>query len=376
MVDLVALAIPAGPDFVRALSDEWEKGNAVAPIDARLTGPERDRVLSAVKPTHVISAAGDRTPLDGGEPAEPGDALVVATSGTSGLPKAVVLEHHAVESSARLTSSRLNIDPAIDRWLCCLPVSHIGGLSVITRALLTGTPLTVHPRFDPSAVTDAVRNDGVTRVSLVTRALAQVDSSMFTTVLLGGAAPPPDRPANVIATYGSTETGSGIVYERAALDGVELRADDDGQLWVRSPTLLRCYRDGFDPKDAAGWYPTGDAGTIQDGVLSVQGRIGDVIVSGGEKIWPVRIEPIIRSLPGVVDAVVLGRPDNEWGHEVVAVVEGDVATAPSLEQIRDAVRAELPDWWAPRSVRVVSSFPRTALGKIRRSEVSPHEPSN
>ncbi|MFW2383845.1 MAG: class I adenylate-forming enzyme family protein, partial [Acidimicrobiales bacterium] len=269
---------------------------------------------------------------------------------------------------ADLTSRRLKIDSS-DRWLCCLPVAHIGGLSVITRALCTGTALTVHDRFEPAAVTDAARRHGVSRISLVTRALGQVDPAMFRTVLLGGAAPPPHRPDNVIATYGSTETGSGVVYEREALDGVELRTDRNGQLWVRSPTLLRCYRDGADPKDPEGWYPTGDAGEIVDGTLRVSGRMADVIVTGGEKVWPARIEPIIRSLPSVVEVVVVGRVHPEWGHQVTAVVEPS-AEAPTLQEIKDAVRAELPDWWAPGALELVESFPRTAMGKIRRSEIS------
>ncbi len=374
MTDLTALALPAGPAFVAALQGEWDRGAAVAPIDLRLPPTERATVLGELAPTHIIEADGERRSLGGGTPAESGDAVVIATSGSTGLPKGVVLSHEAVAASARITTAALGIDADQDRWLCCLPVAHIGGLSVIMRALLTRTPLTVHAGFDPAEVMHAVAEDKVTRTSLVTRALGQIDPALFTTILLGGAAPPSDRPENVIATYGSTETGSGVVYERTALQGVELRTDADGQLWVRAPTLLRCYRNGpdpkgTDPKDSDGWYPTGDAGVVDgDGVLSVSGRMADVIVTGGEKVWPARVEPLIAALTGVAGVAVVGRAHPEWGHEVVAVIEPiNPAAPPSIEAVRDAVRATLPSWWAPKRIELVTQLPRTPMGKIRRN---------
>ncbi len=370
MTAVTALAMPASERFVAMLESEWAAGAAVAPIDDRLTKSELAHVLKVLAPTSIIGSDGQRTALADGRPAEDGDALVVATSGSSGFPKGVVLTHEAVKASAELTSRRLGVNPGTDRWMCCLPISHIGGLSVVTRALHTGTPLSMLERFDADRVRDAAANDGVTHISLVTRALQQVDPSIFTTVLLGGAAPPKDRPSNVIATYGSTETGSGVVYERAALDGVEMRIDEDGQLWVRSPTLLRCYRDGRDPKDSNGWYPTGDVGAIDSGVLSVSGRIGDVIVTGGEKVWPARVEPLIRAMPSVAEVVVVGRDHHEWGHEVTAVVQPTkLGQPPTLESVKDAVRAELPAWWAPRRLELVEAFHRTSLGKIERHRV-------
>lgn len=371
MSDLTALALPGGAPFVAALRGEWERGAAICPIDLRLPKAERDLLLAELAPTHIIEADGERRKLPGGRPVEAGDAVVVATSGSTGKPKGVVLSQSAVKASAKMTSDALDIDAAVDRWLCCLPVAHIGGLSVVMRALLTETPLSIHDRFNADSVMDSVRTSGVTRVSLVTRALAQVDPTAFTTVLLGGAAPPADRPSNVIATYGSTETGSGVVYERRSLSGVELRTDPEGQLWVRSPTLLRCYRDGSDPKDADGWYPTGDAGAVSaDGVLDVSGRMADVIVTGGEKVWPARIEPLIAALPGVAAVAVVGREHLEWGHEVVAIIEpASFGAPPSLDRIREAVTALLPMWWAPKRLELVASLPRTSLGKIRRDQL-------
>ena len=231
-----------------------------------------------------------------------------------------MLTHAAVAASALATSERLGIDPARDRWLACLPLAHVGGLSVVTRALATGTPLTVHERFDAGAVAAAAAA-GCTRTSLVPTALARVDPAAFRTILVGGQAPPGDRPANVIATYGMTETGSGIAYDGVPLDGVEVRIADDGEVQLRAPMLLRAYRDGTDPRTPDGWFPTGDLGRVDgDGVLAVHGRRGDLIITGGENVWPASVEPVLARHPAVAEVAVVGRADPEWGQRVVAVV--------------------------------------------------------
>lgn len=329
-------AIP-GPGFVDALQRAWAGGDAVLPVDPRLPPPAARALVDAMR-------------VD--EPVEPGDALVLGTSGTTGEPKGVVLTHDALRASAVATSNRLRVDPAADRWLSCLPLAHIGGLSVVTRSLLTDTPLTF------------AEDEGATLASLVATQLRRRDVTRFRVVVLGGSAPPADRPANGVVTYGMTETGSGIVYDGVPLDGVEARAID-GELHVRGPMLLRTYRDGTDPKDAAGWLPTGDGGAVTDGVVHVDGRLADVIVTGGEKVWPDAVERVLLRLPSVKEVAVAGRPDPEWGSRVVAwIVAGD--PAPGLDALRDAVKAELPPWCAPKELVVVDQLPRTALGKVRR----------
>jgi O-succinylbenzoic acid--CoA ligase len=381
MRELVALALPGGPQFVDELRRAWDRGDAVLPVDPRLPAPAVQALFDALAPSGVISVAGaGASRLDGGRPVEDGDALVIATSGTTGVPKGVVLTHAAVASSAEATSSRLGIDPDRHHWLACLPLAHIGGLSVVLRALHLGTGLTVHDGFDAAAVTAAALGgasegsvaggrDQVTHVSLVPTALARIDPSLFELVLLGGASPPTGLPPNVRCTYAMTETGSAVVYDGWPLEGVEMR-EVDGELWVRGPMLLRAYRDGTDPRTPDVWLPTGDGGSVdaETGFVRVFGRRGDVIVTGAEKVWPDPVERTLLAVAGVAEVAVIGRPDPEWGHVVTAVVvPSDPAAPPSLEALRDKVKAELPAYCAPRRLELVEGLPRTALGKVRRS---------
>jgi O-succinylbenzoic acid--CoA ligase len=372
MPELVALDLPAGPGFVDALRCVWDAGDAVLPIDPRLPAPAVSAVLGALRPSRVVDPDGAH-PRPDGVATEAGDALVVPTSGTTGSAKGVVLTHDAVTASALATSARLLVDPDRDRWLACLPLAHIGGLAVVARALVTGTPCTVLERFDAAAVEDQARA-GATLVALVATALGRTDVSGYRAVLLGGAAPPVQLEANVITTYGMTETGSGVVYDGRPLDGVDLRIDGTGatgEVMVRGPMLLRAYRDGTDPRVSGGWFPTGDAGRLEpDGTLAVFGRMADVIVSGGEKVWPVPVERLLASHPGVVQVAVWKRPDPEWGERVVAwVVPADPAAPPGLDELRDMVASAMAPWSAPRELEVVASLPCTPSGKVRRADL-------
>jgi O-succinylbenzoic acid--CoA ligase len=330
--------------------------------------------------------------LADGVPVEDGDALVVATSGTSGQPKGVVLTHDAVSSSAWATSERLATDPGRHTWLACLPLAHIGGLAVVTRAMVTGTPLVVMPGFEAEVVEDAGRTGRVTHVSLVTTALGRLDPAAFTCVLLGGSRAPVSLPTNVVSTYGLTETGSGVVYDGWPLDGVEVAVRQEGgafsvtgvgggapppegEILVRAPMLFRCYRDGSDarvagPDGERSWFATGDAGHWDPGgKLVVSGRMDDVITTGAEKVWPDVVERVLRAHPDVAEVAVWKRSDPEWGECVVAwVVPADVA--PSLDDLRRVVADAIAPWAAPKELVIVDDLPRTASGKVRRRALS------
>lgn len=375
MRQLVAIDMPAGRHFVESLLRAWDEGDAVAPLDPRLPPPAARALLEALRPSVLVGRDGERSIVPGGLPVEEGDALVVATSGSTGTPKGVVLSHDAVAASAWATSRRLSADPGTDCWLACLPLAHIGGLSVVTRSIVTGTRLMVHDGFDPERV-EAEARRGATLVSLVPTALRRIDASGFRVVVIGGSTPPDGLPANVATTYGMTETGSGVVYDGIPLAGVEVAIGDGrlgatGEVLLRCPMLLRCYRDGHDPRTAGGWFPTGDAGELDGaGELRVFGRMAEVIVTGGEKVWPAPVETVIARHPGVAGVAVVGRPDPEWGSLVVAVVEPtDPARPPSLEELRMLVKEQLPPWAAPRDLVVTPKLARTPSGKVRRREV-------
>lgn len=363
----MVLDFPGGPRFVDELRRVWDAGDAAFVLDQRLPRPAAERVVRAMSPDVIRAPEGD-TRLEGGIPVEDDDAVVIATSGTSGEPKGVVLTHSAVRASAEATSARIGVRDD-DHWLACLPVAHVGGLSVITRALHLRTRLTVLPAFDPAAA----EHSGATLASLVPTALARLDARRFRVLLVGGARAPRDLPPNVLTTYGMTETGSGVVYSGVALDGVDVRIDPDGVISLRGPMLLRTYRNGVDPKSGDGWFATGDVGEWADTPdgrrLVVHGRRGDMINSGGEKVWPDAVEHALSGHPAVSEVAVVGLDDPEWGQRVVAVVVPRPGGLPTLDEVRAAVKETLPAYCAPRELVLAESIPRTALGKIRRSEI-------
>jgi o-succinylbenzoate---CoA ligase len=369
---LAALDLPAGPAFVQALRAVWDRGDAAFPLDRRLPPAARAGALASVRPATVIGPDGEEPWTDGEpEPVAEGDALVVATSGSTGTPKGVVHTHAALAAHARAVHGRLEVDPAHDRWLACLPLAHMGGLGVVVRALVDGVGLDVIERPDPAVLRAATTELGSTLTSLVPTALDRTDVSAYRWVVLGGAADPAARPTNVVRTYGLTETGGGVVYTPGgALTGTEVRVVD-GEVQLRGPTLLRCYRDGTDPRTVDGWLPTGDLGELTSAGLVVRGRRDEMIVSGGENVWPTAVEAVLTRHPAVREAAVLGRPDEEWGHRVVAlVVPADPGRPPSLDDLRAAVREELPAAAAPRELELVERLPRSALGKLLRDSLA------
>ena len=180
MPDLVALDLPGGTGFVDELRRAWDQGNAVAPLDRRLPPAAREAHLAALRPTVIVDESGRRD-LEG-EPVDEGDALVVATSGTTGAPRGVVLTHDALVAAARVTSAALEVDPSTDRWLACLPPAHVGGHAVVTRAMLTGPPVGVPDGFDARAGAAAA----APRVGRVPAGRGRIAAAAFRRFLRGG----------------------------------------------------------------------------------------------------------------------------------------------------------------------------------------------
>lgn len=334
-------------------------------MDQRLTARQQRSQLTTLGAT-VHWGVNGRTPLDDGRPVDDEVGLVMLTSGSSGTPKAAELTWSALSASASITQSTLR-DGAAPAWFPVLPANHIGGLAVILRAI-----------FDDASLVWSAENDfedaiarGATHVAVVRTHLARHDLSNFRVVLLGGARPPSLTGENVVSTWGMTETGSGVVYNGEPLPGVEL-ASVDGEIIVRSPTLFRSYRTAARPRIVGpdgldDWFPTGDGGSVDDGRLSIHGRLAFVINTGGEKVWPEDLESILIALEHVRDVAVTGVDDPQWGQRVVALVvtDGDRID----DSIREVAADRIGPWAKPKEIRYVTAIPRTGNGKIRRRDL-------
>ena len=290
--------------------------------------------------------------------------LVVETSGSTGVPKRVLLSRAAVLASVAATERRLG---AAGRWALVLPPSYVAGVQVICRSLVAGhEPVTEWPA------------EGTWFTSLVpTQLMRLLDSEgdltalrTAHTILLGGGPIDPglrtratDEGLRVVATYGSAETAGGCVYDGMPLDGVAVAIGTEGRIRITGPTLFDGY-DG-DPELTAealvdGWFLTSDAGRLdEDGRLTVLGRVDDMVVSGGVNVPAPAVAARLCQHPAVADAEVLGVPDPEWGGRVVAFVVGEL----DLAEARDWVAAEHPRPWAPRQIVLLDVIPRLANGK-------------
>lgn len=367
MSTLRVLPVDGSPSAVHALTDTLRAALAGGP---------------AVLPV----ASGDA--IVAGEPGEE-VAVVIATSGSTGDAKHVVLSAAALQASANATAERLG-GPA--RWLLALPAQHVAGVQVLVRSLLAGAPPVVQdlrPGFRPDAFAAATRELGTDRrcTSLVPTQLgrlldaggAALDALRgYAAVLIGGAALAPQlheravaAGVTVVPTYGMSETAGGCVYDGVPLDGVRVELEDSGRIRLGGPTLA----DGYlgDPEltaaaFAGGWFRTGDLGRWRAGRLEVLGRADDMIVTGGENIAPAAVEQVLTAQDGVAAACVVGVPDPEWGQVVAAAVMLDGPLEPVLaDRLRAAVRTALGRAAVPRILRAVPRIPLRGIGKPDRA---------
>ncbi|MER7798227.1 AMP-binding protein [Microbacterium sp. NPDC096154] len=364
----------------------------------RLDGDDPRDVLRALR---AALGAGPAVALGAGERLLPdevpaGTAVVVTTSGSSGVPKSVVLSRSALTSSALATAERIGAG----QWLLALPAGYVAGVQVLVRSLVQGTePAILSGRFTPRAFAHVVSgmhsSRGGERVptytSLVPAQLqtlveaADQDADVrralasFEAILVGGQSLPValrERAAalgaQVVRTYGSSETAGGCVYDGVPLDGVRV-ATVDGELRIAGPTLADGYL-GDDPltdrvfvRDAAGarWYRTGDAGEVAGGLVRVTGRIDNVIVSGGVNVSLDRVERVVREVAGLAGAVVVGAPHERWGEAPVLVApRADVADPEAaLAAARAAVAARIGKPARPARILLLDELPRLTSGK-------------
>ena len=379
---LVRRATPRLVELLAAALDGT--GPAILPLDAGLSPGRLAEVVAALGPGSIEDAEGVITVRSAHDEGVAEDtAVVVRTSGSTGASKGVELSAAALRHSARACLDRLGARPG-ERWLCCLPVTHVAGLQVLVRSLLNGTEPVLAERADA----ETVAGSGCAHVSLVPTQLHRLLEVLgsgpakplagYSSVLLGGAPAPASlldaaRAAGVpvTTTYGMTETCGGCVYDGVPLDAVrvEIRDDDEaqGRIWISGPVLFSRYRGQLAGQAALrdGWFRTGDLGRLDaSGRVMVRGRADDVINTGGHKVVPGEVAAALQTCPGVKDVAVVGQPDPEWGERVIAVVvPADPADPPTLELLRLHVRERLPRYAAPSSIVTVDAVPMLPSGK-------------
>ncbi|HEV7750051.1 MAG TPA: AMP-binding protein [Baekduia sp.] len=367
----VGLALGPGEDFVVALHGALLAGALIVPIDLRLTEAERpavDVLVDGALPSGSVAGADVRDEHDLDAP-----AIVVHTSGTTSTPKAIELTYGNWLWSALGSAVALGVDPD-ERWLCALPLSHVGGLSILLRSAIYGTTAIVHERFDTERVLAALRApDGPTIVSLVPTTLARLlDAGLerppaLRWALLGGAPLPPallERAAAagvpVAPTYGLTEACSQVATDGVPLFCTRVRLEVDGEIVVSGPTVS---------PTVGGELRTGDLGAFDDdGRLSIVGRKADTIVTGGENVAPAEVEAVLEAHPAVLEAAVLGRPDAEWGEAVAALVRlRPGLPEPAADELRAHVAQRLARFKVPKTYTMIAEpLPRTGSGKLLR----------
>lgn len=344
----------------------------------------------------AVALGGDAAPRE----APAGTAAVVTTSGSTGVPKSVMISRNALISSAYATAARLGEGA----WLLAVPATYVAGVQVIVRALLADRePAVVAGPFRPepfaaAALGMASHLDGArvpTYTSLVPAQLqrlldaAEHDDTVahalrsFEAILIGGQALAPavreraaEVGARIVRTYGSSETSGGCVYDGVPLDGVGMRIVA-GEVQLSGPTLADGYVD--DPArtasvfpvgaDGTRWYRTGDGGEIVDGVLHVTGRLDNVIVSGGVNVSLDRVEAAVRGIRGLESAVVVPIPDATWGQGSAVVIPGlsGVDESEVLERVRRAVGEAVGAPARPARVIAVDELPTLTSGKPDRA---------
>jgi O-succinylbenzoic acid--CoA ligase len=363
-------------------------GAVLLPLGPRLSAEERAAVIAAEEPAVDLDDAGELTQTEAdlpllGEHDMDDVAARVMTSGSTGTPDPVGLTYGNFLWSAVGSAFNIGVEPE-DRWLCCLPLSHISGLGIVMRSVIYGTTAVVQEGFDVDRVAESLERDEITVVSLVATMLTRLldagaDLSGPRALLVGGGPVPEDpleealgRGATVVQTYGLTEACSQVTTLAPAdarrklgsagrpLLTTHLRIQD-GEILVQGPTVAP------GRADADGWLHTGDLGRIdEEGFLYVEDRMDDLIVTGGENVVPAEVEKVLLRHPEVADAAVVGREDPEWQQAVTAIVvlaEGSSATP---DELRRHCAESLAGFKVPKRVELAAALPRTPSGKLMR----------
>ena len=363
-------------------------GAVLLPLGPRLSAEERAAVIANEEPAVDLDDAGELTQTEAdlpllGEHDMDDIASHVMTSGSTGAPEPIGLTYGNFLWSAVASAFNIGVEPE-DRWLCCLPLSHISGLGIVMRSVIYGTTAVVHDGFDVNRVAKSLERDQITVVSLVATMLTRLldagaDLSGPRALLIGGGPVPEEaleealgRGATVVQTYGLTETCSQVTTLAPAdarrklgsagrpLLSAHLRIQD-GEILVQGPTVAP------GRADADGWLHTGDLGRIdEEGFLYVEDRMDDLIVTGGENVVPAEVEKVLLRHPEVADAAVVGREDPEWQQAVTAIVVLRNGSEVSPDELRRHCAESLAGYKVPKRVELAAALPRTPSGKLMR----------
>lgn len=334
------------------------------------------------------------------------------TSGTSGRPKIVPLKRRQIISASEASSSNFKPD-SNHFWLLCLPLNHIGGISIILRSLIYGSAIYRMDVFHEEMIKEFLgENTRFQAASLVPTMLKRLlNDPLFKThrefkaILLGGGPitssllkRSAERGIPIVSSYGMTETCAQIVANPMMTpsgmytplksvgkpfppnklqirddDGKKLGRNQSGTIWLKGPQVFDGYFNKEDSKgkfDKEGWFNTGDYGHLNGfDQLFIESRRNDLIVTGGENVNPLEVEEAIEKLPSIKEAVVIGVPDEEWGQKVTAIVTLANGKSPDLEELRKQLKSSLIDFKIPKALKVVESLPKTSTGKVRRAEL-------
>jgi o-succinylbenzoate---CoA ligase len=363
-------------------------GAVLLPLGPRLSDAEHAQIIAAEEAAVDLVDPGQLTQTEAdlpllGEHDMDDIAARVLTSGSSGPPHPVGLSYGNFLWSAVGSAFNIGVDPR-DRWLCCLPLSHISGLGIVMRSVIYGTTAAIHDGFDVDRVAAALAEGDITVVSLVTTMLVRLleagaDLSGPRAILVGGG-PVPEEPleeaaargATVVQTYGLTESCSQVstlapedAKRKLGSAGRPLLTThlriQEGEILVQGPTVAP----GL--SDDEGWLHTGDLGRIdEEGFLYVEDRIDDMIVSGGENVVPAEVEQVLLRHPEVADAAVVGREDPEWQQAVTAIVVLADGSSATPDELRRHCAESLAGFKVPKRVELAAALPRTPSGKLMR----------
>ncbi len=344
--------------------------------------------------------------------AAPGSPVLLCyTSGSTGKPKGALLSQEALACNAANSVDMHDLVPE-DRVLTTLPLFHVGGLNILTLpALQAGCSVTLHPKFDPDATFDAIAHDRITLTVLVPAQLdamlahprwGEADLSSLRMISTGSTLVPGriiravhGRGVPLIQVWGATETSpiaaclhADEALRKAGTTGraarhCDLRIADvaghetpigsAGEVWVRGANVMNGY--WLDPEASAraladGWFRSGDLGHLdEEGYLTIDGRLKDMIISGGENVSPAEVESVLLDCPDIAEAAVIGRSDSRWGEVVVAVVAAKPGTTLERARVLSLFEGRLARFKHPKDVVVVEALPRTALGKVSKEDV-------